>query len=189
MSLLAWILVLIAGGLGLRLLFFPIGKVESNRDRYANERAQQPAEIASGELVLSEHYLRCDAPRKLGARVDQVYRTREGILVPVETKVRYRREVRPDDVIELSVQASVLRNTRSTAKPRGEVATWGYVRVAPADGATVTYLKTTLLDDASLARLYERHFELLGGATARSANNPRTCAHCPKRAQCPAPAG
>ncbi|WP_267122697.1 PD-(D/E)XK nuclease family protein [Xanthomonas sacchari] len=188
MALVAWLLVLIAGGAGLRMLLFPVGASRSSRDRYAEERAQQPAEIASGSLVLSEFYLRCDIPRKLGARVDQVYRTPEAVLVPVDTKVRYRREVRFEDVVELSVQASVLRHTRSPDRPYGMVASWGYVRVAPPDGGTVTYLKTPLLDDTALVQLYERHFELLAGAPARPASAQRTCVHCPQRGRCPTPA-
>ncbi|QRD62653.1 hypothetical protein H8Z72_22735 (plasmid) [Xanthomonas citri pv. citri] len=189
MSLVAWAVMVAAGAIGLRLLFWPVGSSRPSRDGYAQERARQPAEIATGELVLSESYLRCDVPRRLGARVDQVYRTTGGILVPVDTKVRYRREVRREDVIELSVQASVLRNTRSPDRPRGAVAGWGYVRVAPPDGGAVTYLKTTLLDDALLVELYERHFELMGGAPARKAANPNNCEHCPKRGRCPSLVG
>ena len=152
---------------------------------YAEERDQQPDEIARGRLVLSEFYLRCDVPRRLGARVDQVYMTPAGMLVPVDTKVRYRHEIRMDDVIELSVQAAVLRHTTSSRRPSGEVASWGYVRIAP-PGRRAAYLRTELLSDLELARAYERYFELVDGAQPLPAAVTRSCRHCSKREGCPA---
>lgn len=183
------ILMLVLGLAGLLLLFGP-GSSESTggADSYDGERQRQPAEIASAELVLSEYYLRTEEPRRLGARVDQVYRTGQGVLIPVETKVRYRREIRKEDLIELSAQASVLRNTRSPMRPKGQVSTWGYVRVAPPNGAKVTYLRTALLDDAELAGLSDRYHALQEGVMPNPTTNKRTCAHCPKRTGCPAAA-
>lgn len=152
--------------------------------RYDDERARQPAEIASARLVLSEFYLQADLPRRFGARVDQVYLTGGRVLVPVETKVRFRREARFEDIVELSVQASVLRNTGSSKRPWGAVASWGYVRIAPKEGP-VSYLKVQLLDDEQLAALHDRYFAVQEGAEAGGPATPRNCRHCTKRSSCP----
>lgn len=150
---------------------------------YGDERARQPPEIADGKLVISETYFNSDLPRPLGARCDQVYRVDGGILVPVETKVRYRQEARIEDIVELSVQASVLRNTRSKSRPFGIVASWGYVRIAPKD-RPVTYIKVQLMDDDELATRYDRYFAVQEGAKPERTGTPRNCLHCPKIQNC-----
>ncbi|APO97756.1 MULTISPECIES: PD-(D/E)XK nuclease family protein [Xanthomonas] len=161
--------------------------VESGRagdlDYGDQERQFQPAEIANGTLVLSERYLRCEVPRRLGARADQVYRTTEGILVPVDTKTGYRRVVRREDMVELSVQATVLRHSSSADRPSGRVATWGYIRkIAP--GRNPVYLRTPLLTDRELVDLYDRYWKVNAGATALPTREPDNCRHCPVASRC-----
>lgn len=153
----------------------PVGKGQFG-GYVAQERQYQPGEIANGVLVLSEHYLRCDLPRRFGARVDQVYRTPDDMLVPVDTKTGYRRVVRREDLVELSVQAAVLRHSGSS--PAGNVATWGYVRkVAP--GRNPVYLRTQLLTDRELVELYDRYWLVDGGAAAIPTRDPANCRYCP----------
>jgi len=156
---------------------------EPRKGGYGEERSRQPPEIAGGKLVMSETYFRCDLPRQLGARCDQVYRVGGGILVPVETKVRYRQEARIEDIVELSVQACVLRNTRSKSRPFGKVASWGYVRIAPKD-RPATYIKVQLMDDAELAARYDRYFAVQEGAEPERTGTPINCLHCPKKQDC-----
>lgn len=182
----ATVLLLISIGLFGLMLIATSGRNSAPGDRsYADERRRQPAEVATAKLVLSESYLNCDVPCRFGARVDQVYQTIEAILIPVDTKVRYRREVRFEDVIELSVQACVLRNTRSKDRPAGITASWGYVRIAPPNGGPVSYLRVELLGDRELLSLRKRYFELMKGAEPAPTSNPRNCQHCPKRTRCP----
>ena len=157
------------------------GRRVGGRGYGEQERQFQPAEIANGVLVLSEHYLRCDMPRRFGARVDQVYLTPDGMLVPVDTKTGYRRVVRREDLVELSVQAAVLRHSGS--RPAGKVATWGYVRkVAP--GRNPVYLRTQLLTDRELVEIYDRYWLVDGGAAAIPTRDPANCRYCPIAETC-----
>ena len=162
----------------------PVGVRRAGGRGYGEQERQfQPAEIANGVLVLSEHYLRCDLPRRFGARVDQVYLTPDGILVQVDTKTGFRREVRRADLVELSVQASVLRHSTSASRPAGNVATWGYVRkVAP--GRSPVYLRTQLLTDRELVEIYDRYWLVEGGAAAIPTRDPANCRYCPIAETC-----
>lgn len=162
----------------------PVGSGRADGAGYGEQERQfQPPEIANGTLVLSEQYLRCDVPRRLGARADQVYRTPEGMLVPVDTKTGYRRVVRREDLVELSVQAAVLRHSSSPDRPAGRVATWGYLRkVAP--GRNPVYLRTPLLSDRELVDLYDRYWQVNAGARAIPTLDPANCRHCPVATSC-----
>ena len=162
----------------------PVGKGRAGPGGYAEqERRFQPMEIAEGTLVLSEQYLRCDVPRRMGARVDQVYRTKDDLLVPVDTKTGFRRVVRREDLVELSVQAAVLRHTSSPDRPTGRVATWGYVRkIAP--GRNPVYLRTALLSDRELVEIYGRYWQVARGGTAIPTSDPANCRHCPVATAC-----
>jgi hypothetical protein len=162
----------------------PVGSGRAGGPGYGEQERQfQPPEIANGTLVMSEQYLRCEVPRRLGARADQVYRTPEGMLVPVDTKTGYRRVVRREDLVELSVQAAVLRHSSSADRPTGRVAAWGYIRkVAP--GRNPVYLRTPLLSDRELVDLYDRYWQVNAGATALPTLDPANCRHCPVATLC-----
>jgi len=160
--------------------------VLSRSDTYdSTERSFMPREIAHGELVASETYYQTRVPRRLGARVDQVYATPEGFLVPVETKRRYRHRVTNYDVIELSAQASVLRNARPHALRQYEVAHWGWVRFA-APGRRPTYLRTNLLTDDQLAALHDRYENLMeGNVEPNGPEHAAICRKCAYLSRCP----
>jgi len=151
------------------------------------ERSHMPHEIATGVLVASEEYFRTKHPVPLGAQVDQVYATADGILVPVDTKRRYRREVYAYDQIEVSVQACVLRTSRPSTLLKYQVADYGYVRVV-SEGRAPAYLRVKLLSDTELVKLYDRYWEICeGDEQPDAAANSRICNKCAYLAKCPNP--
>jgi CRISPR/Cas system-associated exonuclease Cas4 (RecB family) len=153
----------------------------------STERPFMPAEIAAGVLVASEQYFRTRYPKPLGAQVDQVYATREGYLVPVETKRRYRNRPTEYDVIELSTQAAVLRTARPKALENYQVATWGYVRVVN-ELRHPTYLRVSLLNDEQLVHIYNRYWDLQNGRVhPGAAAHVGICRKCAFLERCPNP--
>lgn len=151
----------------------------------STERAFMPAEIAAGVLVTSEQYFRTRYPKPLGAQVDQVYATRDGYLVPVETKRRYRKRITNYDLIELSTQAAVLRTARPKALAKYTVATWGYVRVVN-ELRHPSYLRVSLLDDDQLVQIYDRFWDLQNGRVQPGpAAHVGICRKCAFLPRCP----
>lgn len=163
-------------------LFWTPGQADAYE---AVERAAMPPEIAHARLVFSERTIHADLPVPLVARVDQVYRTREGVLVPVETKRRRWLKVYEADVIELSVQATVLANSPHTNRLGKTVAGYGYVRIAR-PGHPPTYLRTPLLDASQVCGLHRRFFALHAGAEApRTTAYAGLCRQCGQLSRCP----
>lgn len=180
-------LVLLAGLVVVLVLLWRLFWTPGQADAYeAVERAAMPPELAQARLVFSERTLWADHPAPLVARVDQVYLTQEGVLVPVETKRRRWLRVYEADVIELSVQATVLAN-HPEARRRGRTADYGWVRVAR-PGQRPTYLRTSLLSQRQVATLHERFFALHAGREQpRTAAAAGLCRQCGQLTRCPRP--
>lgn len=150
------------------------------------ERQHMPDELAHGKLLLSETRIITDSPRPLGARVDQVFLAPQGYLVPVETKRRQGRRVYAYDVIELSVQAVILRRGKTGLK-RYPVANWGWVR-AVRRNQKPQYIRAHLLGDQELVALYERYQDLRKGRATPDASGVRAiCRKCAYAQKCPHP--
>lgn len=142
------------------------------------ERGAMPQEIATGRLFASERFFASRGPLPLNARVDQVYQAGDH-LVCVETKTRKFASVTESDLIEMSVQAYVLRTHRHRTAP------YGYVRLV-LPGRHPRYEKVELLGDDRLAMLVHRYREIHAGrAPAARAPDPRRCARCPQAPKCP----
>lgn len=163
---------------------FPGGR-EEIRARARREwlrRESPPEEIRDGVLLLSERQLKCELPVPLSGRVDQVYACGpDRILVPVDTKRRGRARVEAEDIVQLSVYATLLRNSLMNV----EVANRGYVRwVGPRE--VVRYLPARLLDDAGVARIYFRWLDLMEGRATKVTFRPsnRNCRQCVGRSKC-----
>lgn len=152
-----------------------------SREHYEQvERAAMPREIAEGTLVLNEKTLWRRGRRPIAAKTDQVFRTPEGWLVPVETKAR--RRVSDSDVVQLSCQAAALAYTREVS---GKPAGWGYVRLAP-PGQRPRYERVTLLGEDKLDLLWDRWDALRRGQAAPIVRPaPYRCPHCQLRSRCP----
>ena len=135
------------------------------------ERRNMPAEIAQGQLVFNEQNLWRRGARPLVAKMDQVFLTPAGVLVPVETKARTR--VTAADIVQLSVQAVVLRYDGG-GRP---VARWGYVRLAR-PGRSPVYEQVKLLTEAQVDQLRDRWAALRGGAAPTYRPKPSLCRNC-----------
>jgi len=154
------------------------------QDYERGERRHMPSEIADGKLVLSEQTLYA---RRIGlvAKVDQVYLTPDGLLVPVENKTRKRDEVRDYDRAELSVQGMVLRQYRPGNLRRARVADYGYVAVR-VDGYEPRWHRVELAADDVVLALRDRRLALDAGKA--EPNGPVSgwiCRTCAQAARCP----
>jgi len=87
-------------------------------------------------------------------RVDQVYQTKGGVLIPLDTKLRQANHIFESDIIQLSVYRVILSH-----KYKAPVAKYGYVRtvVETADGDRVRYIKTNLLSEREVIKLWHRY--------------------------------
>lgn len=119
------------------------------------------------------------------ARLDRVYRLREGVLVLMELKTRRANRPYFSDVIELSAQRFALE--RHTGERVGRHA---YVLVQQAGDRHRTPHRVRLLSDAAILALVARREALLAGQIVpRYAYWPALCRNCPFRQQCQPPLG
>lgn len=145
-----------------------------------HERAAMPPEIASGRLVISEKLLYRKGPRPFAAKTDQGFLTQDGWLVFVESKTRNRMSA--SDLVQISAQAVAAASRRDLA---GRVATWGYIRLAPA-GARPYYQRVDLLPEERIDQLWDR-WNALKTRRVHPLYRPHIsrCRTCLKRATCP----
>lgn len=152
-------------------------------DYMAHELTRMPGELRRSQLVASERDMICQiAGNPVSVRPDQVYRTPDGIHVPVDTKTRSAPNAFDYDIIELSIHRLAWAQKVGPAR----VARHGYVRIRPRDtGAPTTYIKVDLLDESRLAALYHRYQAILDGRI-RPSSQPRksACQRCSHRRVC-----
>ncbi|WP_249554615.1 hypothetical protein [Shewanella sp. 8A] len=119
-----------------------------------------PPELRSATLFLSEQDVSTTLPVPMHGRVDQVYQTKRGILIPLDTKLRQINHIYESDIIQLSVYQVILSH-----KYKVPVAKYGYVRtvVETADGDKVRYIKTTLLSEKEVVKLWHRYQSIRSG--------------------------
>jgi len=179
------IAVLVLAALAVLVLVIVLSSKRSPAQDYERgERRHMPSEIADGKLVLSEQTLYAHRVG-LVAKVDQVYLTPDGLLVPVENKTRKRDEVRDYDRAELSVQGMVLRQSRPGNLRRARVASYGYVAVR-LDGHEPRWHRVALGADDAVLTLRDRRLALDAGKA--EPNGPATgwiCRTCAQAARCP----
>src|SRR5690606_10050193 len=137
-------LVLIAVLVGLlwaaTTFYRPGRKKLSAREAYEkHERSRMPLEIQEAKLIISEKTIYRNGRRPFAAKTDQVFRTRAGWVVPVETKTR--RTIAPSDLVQISAQAAAINEMR---QHRGKVASHGYIRLAP-EASAPFYQRVQLL--------------------------------------------
>lgn len=149
-------------------------------------REDYPAQLAGAKLVMSEQDILTDAPVPLAGRPDEVYRHRDGYLVPVETKTRKHVKVHREDLIQLSVYRVLLRHSDHNAlpgRPGRAVADYGFVRIATPSG--VRWRAVALMTEAQVVQLYERRIALeTGSVCPTAAKHPALCQRCTYRATC-----
>lgn len=154
------------------------------RDYDAFERPAMPAVLANARLALSEVRLTTELPVPLVARVDQVY-VSDGLAIPVDTKRRRVARAYPYDIVEVSVQAVVMRRARPQALRGALVAQFGFIRVVTSDTAQPTYLRIELLSEEQLVEIARRRQALLSGTyRPLGPSSARICSTCGHRDRC-----
>lgn len=139
------------------------------------------------ELVMTESDLHIDHPIPLSGRPDEVYRSPDGTLTPVDTKTRKRAEVYASDRIQLSAYAMLLLEAQHSSLGAGQrrVSAYGYLRIRLNSGK-VTWKRVRLLPPKKVVGLYKRRAALEQGRTApTAAANPAMCRGCEFRLKCP----
>lgn len=151
----------------------------------AGERQAMPEELALATLVLSESKLFVAGPNAIVCRVDQVYETQDGRLIPVESKTRTRNVVFDTDRVELSIQAYMLRHAAPGRLRRCRSSEYGYVRIRHPEGG-VRYHRSRLLSDEAVLSLRQRRLDLeTGRVEPRGSDSPGMCMKCASRSRCP----
>lgn len=148
------------------------------------ERNAMPSELAQGKLLLSEQTFRIEQPARLVAKVDQVFLSPAGQVILMETKTRYRHKAYLYDILELSIQALVLRYSDRKPLQQQSIAEYAYVRVVAPDRRPV-FLKVKLLTEAAVIAWYRRyHLIISRREEPRPATDPKSCLKCPHRTGC-----
>ncbi|WP_407229578.1 hypothetical protein [Escherichia coli] len=159
-----WIFVLIIAP-------FVIAKVDQWRKRGIGDTwawwksENMPYELRSATLFLSEQDISTTQPVPMHGRVDQVYKAKNGVLIPLDTKLRQVNHIYESDIIQLSVYRVILSH-----KYKAPVAKYGYVRtvVETADGDRVRYIKTNLLSEKEVVKLWHRYQSIRSGQVKTS---------------------
>lgn len=186
MLLTALAIALIVGG----LVAFASNRVSSAGTAGAylrNELRQMPSELATADLLHSEKQLYATlGGSSIPVRPDQVYRTLNREVVPVDTKTRRMAKIFEADIIELSVQSLALAESHVHAG-RGAVARHGYIRFKDREGRRAPkYVRAALWGRERLEALYLRYLGIVDGTIAPvPQSNPRACAGCAYRSRCP----
>lgn len=153
------------------------------RRHVAADRAWLPQELQDAELAYAEQRFRAKEPIDLVARVDRVYRHRNGVMTLVELKTREINRVYLADVIELSAQRFALE-----AHTREPVALQAYVLVQQAGQRQKTPHRVTLLAHEEVVKLARRREAILGGmATPQYTKWAKLCRQCAFKYQCKPP--
>lgn len=115
-------------------------------DRWREEE-NLPLMLRSAAVVMNERSISMEHPVKLTGRVDQVYQTPKGVLIPVDSKSRKNHTVYNSDIVQLSLYAMILLHTVDSPVSRT-----GYVRTVVRDKAyrSVRYHTVRLVSSDSL---------------------------------------
>lgn len=183
------IVLIVLSLIGAAIILLVQARQQDEQEYDQLERRAMPMELAMGELLFSEQTFRIDAPARLVAKVDQVFRSPAGQLVMMETKTRYRHKAYLYDVIELSVQALVLRYSKDRRVQGHRIADHAYVRVI-APGRDPAYLRVAILTEETVLAWHARYHQLMNRRVKpRPATDTRSCQKCPQRTDCPQASG
>jgi hypothetical protein len=121
-----------------------------------------PSELRGATLFLNEQEIRTDLPVPMHGRVDQVFKTPRGVLVPVDTKCRDSGCVFKSDIIQLSVYRVILQHRYGS---QYTVSGTGYVRAVTRMGQVqrIRYLPVRLLPERRVVKMWHRYTELKEG--------------------------
>lgn len=126
------------------------------------EQENMPRELRGATLFLNEQDISTTEPVALHGRVDQVFKTAKGVLVPVDTKTRGSTCIFKSDIIQLSVYRVILEAKFGS---QYKVSKRGYVRVVihTGDEECVRYMPVELLPERRVVVLWHRYSALRSG--------------------------
>lgn len=129
------------------------------------ETENMPHELRTATLFLSEQDIATSLPVQMHGRVDQVYKTKRGVLIPLDTKSRPMTRVYESDIIQISVYRIILLHQYNVP-----VANYGYVRTVTetSTGERVRYIKTKLLSERQVVKLWRRYQSIRSGLVTPS---------------------
>lgn len=143
-----------------------------------------PEELARSRLWASEKEIACSRPMRLRGRVDQIFLTPQGFLVPVESKRRQTRVIYDSDRLQLSLYRVILMNRWIHWLNPIPVSTHGYVRLVTPEG--VVYRQTELMPLEQVTAYYLRYLDVSSRKEQPSlASREKLCAQCAYQPECP----
>lgn len=132
------------------------------------DKERMPEELRGARLFMNEEDIRAFEPVPLHGRVDQVFETRNGVLVPVDTKTRKYFRVYDSDIIQLSVYRLILEKMYGN---RHTVSQHGYIRavvLSEHGKENIRYLRVRLLSEGEIVELWQQYKALKTGKRKRS---------------------
>lgn len=128
-----------------------------------------------------EKLLRISTPVGLLAKLDRAYRLPSGLLVMVELKTRWSKQLFLSDVIQLSAQRLAVMGQTGQS-----VASYGYVMVkAPTRRALLKAHRVQLMSGEQVVALVRRREDIFAGRVLPlRARSRKTCLSCAFRGQC-----
>jgi hypothetical protein len=139
-----------------------------------------PAELHGATLVWTEQEFRCSRPVPMVARIDRVYLGPDGKLTLVEFKHRATCRAYHSDVVELSVQRHVMRQSGHVVNRRA------YVAVVPTRGGRLRALAVQLEDGPAVESRALRLLALRDGEVhPQRSVQPAVCSGCGHQSVCP----
>lgn len=137
-----------------------------------------PADLRGAKLAMVERNVRIEMPFRLAGRPDRVYRLTTGVLVPVENKNRDDHLAYHTDIVQLSLQAWLLRRQGM------RTASFGFVVINSRRTGRRLALRVALLDDRACLRVITRYFDVIEGRAAPVKSRGAKCRTCGHREIC-----
>lgn len=143
---------------------------ESQRSAHRNDNAPKnvPRIFNGAKLLFNEKEISMSSPFKLHGRVDQAFITKDGLVIPVDTKERGRIAWYESDKLQLSVYALIL------SAMGYRVHTEGYIRIP--NNQDPVWLKVPLGDVAYVGKYIDLYRKIKAGVL----NPPCRCGKCAK---------
>jgi hypothetical protein len=186
-SLIILAILILVVGYCLKVLFGGL-LTKSPLRKKAGSEFSLPGELKGARLVLCEpkDNLYVTAPFNMHGKPDEVYGVGNRLVV-LDTKERNFAKVYDDDVVKLSMYASILRNHKDYRQYVSS--THAYLRIVNRQSRKVSFAKVDLLNDAQLLRLKQKRDAVVSGQVSPSTSrNKNFCKGCAQRKACPNPA-
>jgi hypothetical protein len=126
-------------------------------------KENMPRKLRGASLFMNESDISTCTPMALHGRVDQVFKTKSNVLIPVDTKTRDSVRVYKSDIIQLSVYQLILKKIYGT---KFKISNEGYIRIVVEEGKKeiISYIPVKLISEKKIQNLYHRYKAIKDGA-------------------------